>query len=510
MESRLSRRSFLRAAALTVASGAMAACAPKEIVRTVVVEKEVPIEVVVKETVVIGETVEVEVMVPVEVEVERLVEVEKIVTVTAGEPAWSPPNLEGRELLIWGLQFDPHVETYERLGGVFADHTGVSFTVEPQGWPIQDNIILAMAAGIVPDVCCMVGNQLSELIKQGAILPIDDVIYNTIGVDVGTWFGPVAVQAFQYFGEYWGVPTETSNTSGVTNMNLDHLALVDSKYWDMWPPNVGEVGLRDFVTMWELAAALQQVDEDGNVTRWGMSSEGWEAPQFLGIMRTLGCDWWDPENRTFQFETDAALEAMRHQVTIPVFELGIETHLQQGCTDAQFAEKVSICNGNVTQPGLGLELDMLLDTCVYPSAIPGRDALFVGEGGWGFVLPTQGKNTDVGIEFLKFMCTYEGQKEYSRIYGGLPSSCVAVNNDDELFPADDHVGASLRRAGVASQRTVYYGSGYGPPGEMTKIVSNAVTVVRTGEQSEDQALSECQVALEEMLARYEAEALREV
>jgi len=488
----LGRREFLLSAAGTLGAGILAACAPRAVTEEVVVEK------------IVESTVEVEVPVKetVEVMVERLVEVE--VVRVAGEPVWTPPDLSGREYLIWGLQYDPHVETYNRLAEKFEEYTGAKATVEPLGWPIENHVITGMAAGLVADVVCIVGKQILPLVTQDAILAVDELVYDSVGCDVDSWFGAVGLQGFQDSGKTWGVPTEGSCTSGFVNGPLDLIEELGLE--SMWPPLNGKDGFRDFPEMWALAEALQEVGEDGIVTRWGLSTEGWYEAHLFGIMRTLGRDWWDPESRTFHLDSDEALEAMWLQVTEPIFGLGIETHLGEACTRSQFAGKVAIACGNATQPGTALtEAEgMRVDTAVYPSAIPGREALFVGEGGWGFVVPTQAKNTDVGIEFLKYMATYEGQKEYARIYGGMLSACGAVLEDEELFPYGSLVGDAMRRAAVSMSRTVYYGSGYGNPSEMCSIVSAEVERVRIGEATVEEALEDAQGQLEEMLARWDA------
>ena len=90
MRKKLSRREFLLSAAVAAGAG-LAACAPRVITEEVVVEKEVPVEVLVVETVEVASEPLV---------VEKLVEVE--VVRVAGEPAWSPPDLSGEEIVIWG------------------------------------------------------------------------------------------------------------------------------------------------------------------------------------------------------------------------------------------------------------------------------------------------------------------------------------------------------------------------------------------------------------------------
>ena len=493
MRKRLSRREFLLSAAVAAGAG-LAACAPRVITEEVVVEKtvEVPVEVLVVETVEVASDPLV---------VEKLVEVE--VVRVAGEPVWTPPDLSGQEYLIWGLQYDPHVETYERLAAKFEEHTGAKGTVEPLGWPIENHIITGMAAGRVADVVCLLGKLLLPLIAEDAVLAIDELVYDSVGCDTDTWFGQGGFQAYEFFGKVWGVPTEGNAVSGIVNARLDFLK--EAGVEDMWPPNVGKNGFRDFPEMWALAEALQQVGDDGIVTRWGMSSERWDNRHLFGIMRTLGQDWWDPGSRTFHLDSDQAVEAMNFLAYRPIWELGIETHLEGGAADLLRAGQVGLACGNVTEPGTSAAEGIASDNAIYPSAIPGREALFVGEGGWGFSVPTQAANKEIGIEFLKFMTTYEGQKEYSKIYGGHVPACLPVGDDEELFPSGTLIGDAMRRAVLAQERTVYYGSGFGNPGEMEEITSAAVTEVRIGAATAEEALGKAQGLLEEMLVRYDAE-----
>jgi ABC-type glycerol-3-phosphate transport system substrate-binding protein len=465
----------------------------------------------VKETVEVESTVEVEVEkivveveVPVEVEkiveVETLVEVEREVVRIAGEPSWDPPDFSGREFLVWGLAYDPHVEAYHRLAGKFSEYTGATFTVEPQDWPIEVQIVTGMAAGIVPDVVCIMGQRIGGLVKQGVLAPLDDLVYAATGCDIDSWFGPVAIQAYQYEGETWGVPTEGNNVSGISNARFD--VLEEAGVSDLWPSIAGRDGFADFEEMWALGEALALPDGE----RWGISSEGWYAPQMLGIMRTLGVDWWDPQTRTFAFDTDEALEAMHLLNYRPIFELGLETHLGESSTESMLARKVGICNGNVAMPGTGQTLDppIDIDSVGFPSALPGREALYVGEGGWGFCAPTQAENPDIGIALLQYITTYEGQKEYSRIYGGLMSSAYAVNSDPEIFPPGV-VGDAMKRSSKVQERTVYYGQGFGPIGEMTGIITAASEKVRVGEALPAEVMPDIQEQMIEMLTRWDAE-----
>lgn len=478
---KLSRRNFLIGAAVVAGAGVLGAAAGHFLVPEEQAEpsEQEPVEIEAVEPEIVVQTVE----------------------VVRGVPTWDAPDLSGREYVIWGLAYDPHIEAYERLADRFEAHTGAHATIEPQAWPIENNIITGMAAGLVPDVCCIMGKQIAPLVWQGAVLATDELVYEMVGCDTGSWFGPVGIQAYTYDGKAWGVPTEGNCVSGVTNVRLDFVA--EAGVEELWPPLNGEDGLASFEDMWELAQALQVEDDAGNVTRYGMSSEGWDNRHLFGIMRTLGQPWWDAETRTFGLNTEAAVEAMRLLAYKPIWELGIETHMENGAQELMNAGQVALANGNVTGPSAGRELGLEIDTCLYPSALQGREALYVGEGGWGFIVPSQAKARDIGVEFLKFVTTYEGNREYCRIYGGIVSAVLAVNYDDELFPKGDLVGDAMRRAGKAQERTDYYGSGFGTPSEMEEIVVAAVEAVRVGQAAPEEALAQAQSGLEEMLARWD-------
>jgi ABC-type glycerol-3-phosphate transport system substrate-binding protein len=435
--------------------------------------------------------------VEVPVEVEKVVEVEAALVVGShGGPTWEPPDLSGREYVIWGLEYDPHIDAYRRLAERFKEFTGAEYTIEPQGWPIEDKIITGMAAGIVPDVVCIMGRQIAGLVYEDALVDLTDEVYGSVPDD---WFSPVSRGAYSFDGKVYGIPTEGNCVSGVTNIRLDLLREAGLEH--LWPPNQGKLGFDSFDDMYELAEGLQ----DAGVAEWGMSSQGWDAGHLWGIMLTLGQPFWDEETRTFHMDSPEALEAMNLLAYRPIFELGIETQADMKHQELLNAGVVALSNGNVTGPSSGKELGLEIDTCLYPSAVPGEEAKYMGEGGWGFVVPSQAENPDIGIEFMKFLSTYEGNREYCRIYGGIVSAVNAVNSDDELFPEGTLVGDAMRRAAVGQARTEYYGGSYGTPGEAASIVGSAVEAVRVGEMTPEEALAEAQAGLEEMLARWDAE-----
>jgi len=186
----------------------------------------------------------------------------------------------------------------------------------------------------------------------------------------------------------------------------------------------------------------------------------------------------------------------------PIFELGIDTQLGMGGQENLNANKVAMAAGNVTGTPSGLSLDppVNIDTCLYPPAIPGTTPQYVGEGGWGFVATTQGKNQDVALEFMKYLATYDGNKEYCRIYGGIVSSVVSVNSDLELFPPGTLLGDSMARGGKAQELTRFYDVGDNNPASLIKAIGDAAEAVRVGELTPKEAVKQAQSQIDEAFA----------
>ena len=125
-----------------------------------------------------------------------------------------------------------------------------------------------------------------------------------------------------------------------------------------YPPTNGAPWFESYESLWDLAKALQ-VEADGKVSRWGLSSKGWDNQSYLGMLRTVlkpeGVDWWDNTNKKFNINTDAGVKAMELFAETPV-KMGIETELDQTSVDATLAGKVALARGNGTPAVQGRDL----------------------------------------------------------------------------------------------------------------------------------------------------------
>jgi ABC-type glycerol-3-phosphate transport system substrate-binding protein len=363
-----------------------------------------------------------------------------------------------KEFVMWGLQYDPHVERYHALADAFEKKTGLKAIIQPQAWPLETKLLAAITAGTQPDVVCVMGIASMPLFTQKAVIEMDDAVYKSAGVDPTKFFYPEALQAYTWNGKVMGVPLESNQVSMCVGTRYDYLDEAGDKAKALWPGLNKKDGFDSFDQMWELAGLLQKKDGN-NVTRWGMSGQGWDLDQFLSIMYSSGKFFWDTAGQKFVIDSDEGIKAMQLYIETPV-KKGLETQLDDHHMNNLFAGKIAVGMGNSAMSAEGAKLKLKVETVTTPPAITGKEPKFVGEGGWGFEVPTRAKNKEAAIEFCKWMATREGQVIYAQIYGGvIPSSSSVL--DDAIYQGDDMVKVSRRRAIASLKNTVYYGNEWG-------------------------------------------------
>ena len=425
---------------------------------------------------------------------------------TAGAESAAAPAAAAGTGVLWGLEYDPHVETYHRLADMFKEKNGVTLSVEPQAWPIETKLIAALAAGTQPDVICIMGKMCVPLYIQKALMPLKEAVYASNGVNPETDFIGDGIGAYSWEGEIYGVPTEVNGVGNVVNVPVDDVKALglDKQY----PPTNGAPWFESYESLWDLAKALQ-VEADGKVSRWGLSSKGWDNQSYLGMLRTVlkpeGVDWWDNTNKKFNINTDAGVKAMELFAETPV-KMGIETELDQTSVDATLAGKVALARGNGTPAVQGRDLGYNYFLAGVPMINGTEPPSLVGEAGWGFVAPKASKNPDVSTKFLQMMATQDGQVGYAKIYGGIISAWKGLTGDFSYFadPAEDSpnvMAAKLSQDHLLAQ-TQYYGEGFGYPGEVDTIGGEITSLVRQGKLTAAEAVAQYQERTEAQYNQY--------
>jgi hypothetical protein len=387
----------------------------------------------------------------------------------AAQPTAAPKAAAAsKEMVMWGLKYDPHITRYKALIKAFGDKTGVQTNLQPQDWPLEVKTAAAMSAGTTPDVCCMMGKVLPPLLVRKAVVDVTDLVYKAVGTDITKdWYGD-GIPCYTYDGKQYGVPTEFSTISLAGAWPTEDLKYnkITKEEAAKYPPKNGKVQFESYDQMWELAKKLQ-VEEGGKVIRYGLSSAGWEFSYVSSMLHQMGRKWWNPDNQKFDFNNDDMIKVLQLLVEKPV-ALGIE--VDQGDTQTNLAQqqKVAVARGNVAVIFFLKSVGLWYECFTPPDADPTKPSKWMGEGGWGFVTFPKVKNADNGIEFLKWMATYDGQmtwmKNFVEVYM-TPMPFKKCNDDPMWNDTDDKYLNNIRHMYKSQfpmlDKQTFFGGSYG-------------------------------------------------
>jgi len=192
-DKKLTRRDFLRMSVLTATGAALAACAPKVVKETVVVEK--PVEKIVKETVMIEGTPQV---------------VEKVVTATPLPKAPVPIHYTTQELI---QTYDPLLYELVKDRGLNVD-LSMDYTPMEGGWEgYADSLVIRIAGGEALDVVHMAIQGTAMLASKNIIRSLDPFLEadTEFKKDIDEDIHPVLLKMLQYEGKQVELPTDWNN-----------------------------------------------------------------------------------------------------------------------------------------------------------------------------------------------------------------------------------------------------------------------------------------------------------
>ena len=284
------------------------------------------------------------------------------------------------------------METYKLLKELFESKHEVTLQVEPQDWPLETKLIAALSAGTHPDVLCIMGKVLIRSTSKRRCCP-------SVMSFMEAW-GSSLMRSFKLSRKkpipgvaIFGVPTEANLVGTMVCVPVDDVKA--KGLTDKYPPGNGQWIFDSYEQMWELGKQLQ-VEENGLVTKWGLSSKGWDNQSYLGIVRSLLVkekqDWWDLEAQKFNLNSEAGVEAMRLFAEAPV-KMGIEKELDSAQFDAALAGKIALARG-ISNPALqqGRDVGAMYEIVAAPKVMADTMPSYVGEAGWGFAAPQSQKS----------------------------------------------------------------------------------------------------------------------
>ncbi|HEV8635570.1 MAG TPA: extracellular solute-binding protein [Chloroflexota bacterium] len=419
-------------------------------------------------------------------------------------PAAAAPAaaVKGKNGILWGLQYDPHVERYNMLTEEFEKRSAAKLAVQPQSGDLIGKLLAALAAGTGPDNYVLIGKACVPLYLRNVLMDVNPV-FKDAGLDPKKDYIGESVDTFSWEGKTYAVPFETNLVGSQVAVPVPEVEKAGIK--DKTPPWNGKDFFDSWEHLWETANKLQVKDAAGKVSRWGVSSKGWETLTILGIMRTLGVNWWDNGAKKFAFRSDAGVQAFRLIGEQPV-KLGVETEIDQQVVAATTSGKIMLAIGNASIPGEAKKVGYDYTQVMVPpiKGLGANDPLYVGEGGWGPTAMANAKNKDVATEFLKFATTLDAAKIWAGIYGGIPSPRSAANDDPKRWAdTNSPVIQGMLRYTKHLDRHVGFGEGFGSFSEIIKHVAATTSEVRQGKLNPEQAAAKAQDLAESVYKQFQ-------
>jgi maltose-binding protein MalE len=319
-----------------------------------------------------------------------------------------PPERGDADLVIW--TDDTRQPVIEEIAGPFAEENGITIAVqELEFGQIRDQLTITAPTGEGPDIIVGAHDWLGELVANGVVAPLDLS-------GVADQFNPVAVQAFTYEGQTYGLPYAVENIALVRNTDL-----------------VPEVPAT-FEEMIQVATDYQAENPDGLGLALQIGPEG-DAYHFQPILSAFGgYIFGQNEDGTFNPE-DVGIDSEGG--------LAAATFLQEQAAAGLLNADVTYDNmietfgsGNapfaITGPWALTQADNGFQATGVPyavSAIPAREggeppAVFVGVQ--GFMISSFSEQTDLATSFVLDFMSQEATQLAMFEAGGRPPALTSA------------------------------------------------------------------------------------
>jgi arabinogalactan oligomer / maltooligosaccharide transport system substrate-binding protein len=128
------------------------------------------------------------------------------------EPEYEPPARGDADLVIWAD--DTRAPILTPIAAEFGEEEGITVVVQEVPFDqIRDQLSLTAAAGEGPDIIIGAHDWLGQLVTDGVVLPID------LGATADQ-YSQVAVEAFTFDGNVYGLPYTVENIALIRNTDL--------------------------------------------------------------------------------------------------------------------------------------------------------------------------------------------------------------------------------------------------------------------------------------------------
>lgn len=452
----LSRRKTLMVLCLLVALAMLAACAP-------------PTPKVVKETVVVTK----------EVLVEVTKEVVKVVTAT-------PVPVKPRTLTHWQHHSEARARGVEQFKAEFeAAHPGVTIEFQSIPWgEYWDKLYTAIAAGKGPDVFQIPMGLIPKFIASGYLVPVDESVVTAQQIE--SEYIPWVIERLKSDGKYYGLPVDVQTFLLFCNDALFEEAGLDPK---KRPADWDELYANAVALTKKPGGVTEQVGIDG---RFPSSAVELFLQQALAAE---GLPMVDPDTMKVNWDKPAALEAFRF--VSKLYSDADDRAFLPGESRFLLGKAGMIIDLPVLRGVIAAQApDMEYTIHLPPPPEKGGPDYTVGSH-WAWVVSKTASDPYLAWEWVRYCTNRDAQLVWYRVSGDLPSMKDLVDDPSFRLTKNDRVV-------MDSMKVCHPVSWIGWP-EWDKAYTDAIERVAVGgvsaEDSLSQMIEEVNAVIAEQLGR---------
>jgi len=485
MSTRMTRREMLRYVGLGSAASVLAACAPKVVKETVIVEKPVEkvVEKVVKETVIVAGTPKV---------VEKVVKVKETVVVEKGKDIFQG------ELAVWHGWGNTHggglamIDLTDRFMEMYPD-VKVLNVYDAGG----DKILTALASGEGPDTFVTSAQNIPVFAERGALMNLDPFVQRD-NLDLNQYFN-VAIEQCSWRDRLYAMTHHPDIRVFYRNRAImSEVGLDPDKNPQSW----------DDVHDWGVEMSKQ--DDKGNYVRLGYVAS-WTAGSWAHLfMQANGVSMLSEDGRKVMFNNDKSVDALNWAVKCVDDICGGRDNIvefQEANATPQGKRFIwmfpldligmALYGNWMTHQISVVNAELDFGVGMFPGGPSGEEDSYVFGGGTMMVIPQQAKHWELAWEWLKFLGSKEGgwlvQKRTGDISGRIDSA-----KDPKVV--QEHLGRGpmvelFEKANKLSYLKSPIGSQFND--EMTRMQEQILLEAMTVKEGVDSAAKAVQDALDE-------------
>ncbi len=355
-----------------------------------------------------------------------------------------------------------------------------NITVNLQFIPQDDytsKLIPALATDSAPDVFQIQSGMVNKLASEGSIQPLAEAVIST--EEIESDFVPSTVDALNYDGKYYGIPTDTESLLLYWNKDLLSAEGLDA-----------ENGPQTWDEMFEYARKLTKTG-NGTMTQSGWGHNGY-WPEITSIVQQYGGKFYDSGTGTYVFADDPvsvqAITDMSNMIRVDkVYDVNFMANwagFREGKVAMMLGHPAMVGNLATTAPNLNYGLGLI------PAADNGSRSCCVTS--WAYVMSSNSAKAEAATKLINYLGSEEVEKQWTQTTGELPARKSLL--DDSELKSDAKVAVcleSLNESFVGPLQT----------SALNGIWSTYYEKITQTDEALDAILKECQVALNEEAAK---------